>query len=203
MPTQPRRSAWSFLKRPRVEEEVDSELAFHVEMTIQMLVDGGVSAVEARAEAVRRFGDMAVVAAECRRFGHQRDRGRSRAEYLGELRQDVVLTFRQLRRARGFAATAIITLALGIGAPGAVFSALYAVVLQPLPFADASRVVQIFPTKRGEVSEIASGAQLSAFRARRDAFAGVAAAVMGGAFTLTGTDVPELIPGASVSAEYF
>src|SRR6185503_20752305 len=153
----PRRSAWSFLKRPRVEEEVDAELAFHVEMTIQMLVADGMTPADARAEAVRRFGDMAVVGAECRRFGRQRDRGRSRAEYLSEVRQDVVLTLRQLRRARGFAATAIITLALGIGATAAVFSALYAVVLQPLPFADPSRVVQIFSIKRGEMSEIASG----------------------------------------------
>ena len=48
-------------------------------------LDAGGIAADARAEAVRRFGDMAVVSAECRRFGRQRDRNRSRAEYLEEL----------------------------------------------------------------------------------------------------------------------
>ena len=202
--TQGRRgSVWSFFKRPRVEQEVDMEIAFHVDMTIQMLVGGGMSAAEARAEAVRRFGDMAVVAAECRRFGKQRDRSRSRAEYLGELKQDAVFAWRQLGRARGFAATAIITLALGIGATAAVFSALYAVVLQPLPFADANRVVQVFPIRRGTESEIAMGGELSAYRARRDAFAGVAAGVWGAGFTLTGTELPEIVGGAVVTANYF
>ncbi len=198
-----RSSAWSFLKRPRVDEEVDAELAFHVDMTMQMLIGGGLTPVEARAEAVRRFGDMAVVAAECRRYGRQRDQSRARAEYLGELRQDVAFAWRQLGRARGFAATAIVTLALGIGATAAVFSALYAVVLRPLPFTDADRVVQVSPMRRGGVEEIVSGAELSAVRAQRRAFAGVAGARTGGGFTLTGMGVPEVINGSAVTADYF
>jgi hypothetical protein len=136
----PRGSAWSFLRRPRVEEEVDAELAFHVDMVVQTLIDRGMTPGDARAEAVRRFGDLAVVGAECRRLGRQRDRLRSRAEYLAEMRQDFAFALRQLGRARGFAATAAFTLALGIGATAAVFSALYAVVLQPFPFADARTV---------------------------------------------------------------
>ena len=197
-----RRSAWSFLRRPRLEEEVDLELAFHVDMVIQMLIDGGASPNDARAEAVRRFGDMAVVAAECRRYGRQRDRNRSRAEYVGELRQDVAFAVRQLGRARGFAATATLTLALGIGATAAVFSVLYAVVLQPLPFADADRVVQVLPTRRGITGGIASGAEFAAIRDRRDAFAHVAAISSGG-MTLTGMGAPELIDGLVVTADYF
>lgn len=196
------RSPWSFLKRPRVEEEVDTELAFHVDMVIETLIADGMSPNDARAEAVRRFGDMTVVAAECRRYGQQRDRNRSRAEYFAELKQDFVFTLRQLRRARGFAATATITLALGIGATAAVFSVLYAVVLQPLPFADADRVVNVLPTRRGNVEDIVSGAEFSAIRDRRDAFSSVAV-VGGGGFTLTGTGVPELIGGSLVSADFF
>jgi len=72
----PRRLPWSFLKRPRLEEEVDTELAFHVDMVIQMLIADGMAPNDARAEAVRRFGDFAVVAAECRHYGRQRDRNR-------------------------------------------------------------------------------------------------------------------------------
>ena len=117
------------MKRPsllgprRVEQEVDAELAFHVEMTIQMLVAQGMTPEAARAEAVRRFGVIAVVSAECRRFGRDRDRSPSRAEYFAELRQDLGFAVRQLGRARGFAATAAGTLALEIGATVAVFSA--------------------------------------------------------------------------------
>jgi predicted permease len=198
-----RDSSWSFLRHPRVDEEVETELAFHVDMTIQALVAAGLSAADARAEAVRRFGDLAVVSAECRRFGRQRDRIRSRSEYVAELTQDVSFAARQLGRARGFAATAIITLALGIGATAAVFSALYAVVLQPLPFADAGRVVQVTTVRRGAVGDIVSGAELSALRGRRDVFAEVAGVRIGAGFTLTGADAPEVIDGMLVNANYF
>src|SRR5262249_25629189 len=110
---------------------------------------------------------------------------------------------RQLRRSRAFTATAMLTLALGIGATAAVFSALYAVVLQPLPFADADRIVQVIPTRRGNVEDIVSGAEFAEVRDRRDAFLYVAATVMGGEMTLTGKDIPETIPSGRVSADYF
>jgi putative ABC transport system permease protein len=193
----------SFLKRATVEQEVDDEFAFHVEMTIQSLIDGGMRPEDARAEAVRRFGDIAVVAAECRRFGHQRDRHRARAEYTAELRQDLTFALRQLGRARSFAAIAIGTLALGIGATAAVFSALHAVVLNPLPFADADRVVKIMPVRRDGPDDIVSASEVKAMREMTQAFSGVAAARTGGGFTLTGFDTPEVIEGASVSHEYF
>jgi predicted permease len=186
-----------------VAEEVDAELAFHVDMVMQELVARGMSPADARAEAVRRFGDIAVVAAECRRFGQQRERQRSRAEYFGELKQDVMFALRQLRRARSFAATAMLTLALGIGATAAVFSALYAVVLQPFPFANADRIVQILPTRQGNPERVAGGVEFAAIRDRRDAFEYVAATQMGGEFTLTDHDAPQSIGGARVSAEYF
>ena len=201
MSTPPRRS-WSLFEPRRVEDEVDAEFAFHVDMVIQTLVAEGATPEAARAEAVRRFGDMAVVSAECRRFGRQRDRHRSRAEYLEELRQDVAFALRQLGRARGFAATATTTLALGIGATVAVFSALYAVALQPLPFTAPDRVVQLLATRRGETEQIFSTGEFAAIRDRRDAFASVAA-ITGGGFTLTGMGVPELIGGAVVTADYF
>jgi putative ABC transport system permease protein len=186
----------------RVEQEVDAELAFHVDMTMQMLAAQGMTAEAARAEAVRRFGDMAVVSAECRRFGRERDRSRSRAEYLTELRQDLGFAIRQLARARGFAATAAGTLALGIGATVAVFSALYAVALQPLPFTDADRVVQIVAQRGGRTEDIFSSGEFAAIRERTDAFSHVAA-VTGGGFTLTGMGAPELIGGTLVTADYF
>jgi putative ABC transport system permease protein len=196
------RRAWGLFRQPRIEEEVGDELAFHVEMTIQMLVSEGMSKEAARAEAVRRFGDMAVVTAECQRFGRQRDRSRSRAEYFEEVRQDFAFAMRQMGRARGFTATAAATLALGIGATVAVFSALYAVAIRPMPFADAERVVQLVATRRGETEDIFSSGEFAAIREQRNAFAYVAA-VSGGGLTLTGMGVPELLEGAQVTADYF
>lgn len=197
------RRVWSLRRRPGLTEEVDAEFAFHVDMVMQELVAQGMTPTDARAEAVRRFGDMAVVAAECRRFGHQRDQLRSRAEYFGELKQDVTFALRHLRRARGFAATAMLTLALGIGATAAVFSALYAVVLRPFPFAHADRIVLVLPTRQGREEKVASAAEFAAMRERRDAFEYVAAAVFGGELTLIDRDVPESVGSALVSAEYF
>ena len=66
-----------------------------------------------------------------------------RQQYLGELMQDLVFTIRQLRKNPGFTAVAVLTLALGIGGTTAIFSAVYAVVLQPLPLRDPSRLMLV------------------------------------------------------------
>jgi predicted permease len=188
--------------RTSVEDEVDAELEFHLEMTIHELTERGMTRDHARAEARRRFGDLETVNAQCRRFGHQRNRNRARTEYLGELRQDVVFALRQLASAPSFTSVAICTLALGIGATTAVFSALDAVVLRPLPFAAPDRVVRIQPTKRGAPIGAASGAEFAAMRDLHAVFARVGAVVPGAGFTLTGAETPEVIGGAYATADY-
>src|SRR5947208_4155621 len=71
-----------------------------------------------------------------------------RPHYFGEIRQDLGFTVRQLVKNPGFTAIAVLTLALGIGATTAIFSAVYAVVLQPFPLRDPSRLMLV-----GEVWE--------------------------------------------------
>ena len=139
-------------RRDSVDREVVDELAFHLEMTIRDLMEQGMSEQQARTEAERRFGDAASVNAECRRYGAERERNTRRAEYRDELRQDVGFAVRQLIKARGFTAVAVLTLALGIGATAAVFSVLDAVVLRPLPFPNPDRLAVLFSTEKGEQS---------------------------------------------------
>ena len=124
-----------------VPDEVDSELAFHVEMRTRELVARGWDAAEARTAAVARFGDFAAVNAECRDIANHRDRDMRRTEYFGELVADVRFALRQLGRARGFTLVAVCTLALGVGATTAIFSAVEAVSLRPFPYAHADRLV--------------------------------------------------------------
>src|SRR5215218_2089765 len=88
--------------RAPVTEEVDAELRFHLEMTTRELVEGGMTPEAARAEALRRFGDVDAVSRECKQVGRAEQRERRRAAWLSELVQDLVYALRQLRRAPGF-----------------------------------------------------------------------------------------------------
>jgi predicted permease len=187
--------------RAPVGEEVDAELAFHLEMTTRALMERGMNKSQARAEAERRFGDLSSVNAECRRFGTERDRKVRRAEYLGEIRHDVAFALRQLARARGFAAVAIGTLALGVGATAAVFSALDTVVLRPLPFDHPERIVEVRTTRRGTPDSPTAPEYVALNRS--GVFAHVSAAVLGGGMTMTAGDLPEIISAARVTSDYF
>ena len=180
---------------------MESELAFHLEMTTRELMEQGMSPTNARTEAERRFGDSTAINAECRRYGTERDRRAVRAEYRDELRQDATFAIRQLLRARGFTIVAILTLALGIGATAAVFSALDAVALRPLPYANAERIVAVHPTRKGETTD-PSPPEYLAYRTV-PAFDRVAAGVLQAGITLRLRVVPEMITGARVSADYF
>ena len=127
------------LDASRVADEVDDELAFHLEMRTRELIDRGMAPEEARREAERRLGDVERMRSALHALGTERNQHMQRTQYLGELRQDLAFTARQLVKNPGFTAVAVLTLALGIGATTAIFSAVYAVVLRPLPLHDPNR----------------------------------------------------------------
>ena len=194
------------LFRPSADDEVDADVAFHLEMTTRDLVRQGMTEQQARAEAQRRFGDVDALSAECRTYARERDSSERRAELRSELRQDLTFGVRQLLRTRGFSTVAVLTLALGFGATAAVFSALYAVVLRPLPFDHPERVVILTTTRKGEPA----GASAPDFLAIRDharrpgsALDAVAGAVLQSGFTVRFGEMPELIGGGRVTPEYF
>ena len=187
--------------RAPVDEEVNAELAFHLEMATRELMERGMSRSQAKTEAERRFGNLQSVNAECRRFGTERDQKARRAEYVDELSGDITFALRQLRRARGFTAVAVITLALGVGATAAVFSALDAVVLRPLPFDHPERIVEIRTTRRGEPDSPSTPEYIAL--SQSGIFEHVSAAILEGGMTMTMGDLPEIITAARVTADYF
>jgi putative ABC transport system permease protein len=145
-----RRAFRLHLKGGTVEQDVDDEIAFHVEMRTRDLIDEGVPPHLAREEALRLFGDADRIRRTCREIGRRRERGRRWTEVFSEMGQDAAFALRQLRKVPAFALIAAFTLALGIGATTAIFSLLNAVVLQPLPFPEPERIVHLWSVDRGQ-----------------------------------------------------
>jgi predicted permease len=189
------------LWRTPIAEEVEKELAFHLEMTTRNLMERGMTEKQARAEAERRFGNVASVDTECRRYAEERDRHLQRAEYRYELLQDVAFAWRQLLKTPTFAAITIITLTLGIGATAAVFSILNAVALRPLPFDHPDRVTLVYPTEKGTPRS----PSVPEFLALRDvrAFEQVAATILQAGTLRVANGAPEAVGAGRVSANYF
>jgi putative ABC transport system permease protein len=185
----------------RVDEEVDSELTFHVEMRTRELVARGMSPEAAREAAIQRFGNIARVSATCRAIGKQRDNDMRRTEYLSELSQDVTFACRQLLRNPGFSLVAVLTLALGIGATAAIFSAVHSVVFQPLPFPNADRLLAVYEEFRGNRGNVSAGNFVDGVEPV-PAFESVTA-MQFSSFNLSGSGDAERVIGARVTAGFF
>ncbi len=120
------------------------------------------------------------------------------------LLQNLRYAFRTLRNSPGFAAVAILALALGIGANTAIFSVVNAVLLQPLSYPNPDRLVELELTSPQGNGDVTSIPKFNVWREQTDVFDSVAAYDFSGpGINLTGGDRPELIKGIHVSADYF
>jgi predicted permease len=185
--------------RDSVAEQVDAELDFHLEMVTRELVAQGRSPADARAEALRRFGDLAAVSASCRKIGLDQERAEQRTEYLAELRQDAAHALRQLRRAPAFTAVALLTLVLAIGINTAIFSAVSAVLLRPLPYPAANRLAVVWGSMGDGRRALLAYPDLLEMRARTRTFDDLGLARTQ-SVNLTGTGQPDRLVGCFVTA---
>ena len=121
---------------------------------------------------------------------------------MDTLRQDLAYALRRLRQAPGFTAVAVATLALGIGANGAIFSVVNAVLLRPLPFEEPERLVRVAQTWKGESTSVYSPQNFLDVEAAARSFESLAVFDSSG-ITLTGRGQPSRLEGTEVSATFF
>ncbi|MEN3339375.1 MAG: hypothetical protein V7647_3051 [Acidobacteriota bacterium] len=121
---------------------------------------------------------------------------------LNETLRDVSFAVRSLRKAPAFAVIAILTLALGVGANTAIFSVINSVLLRPLPYRDADRLVFIWNTSGGPARVPLSPARFLDFRDRLGAVS-IAAGICQFGVVLTGGGPAEQIDASSVSSSFF
>ena len=171
------RRLFSFPRRSKkqINRDVDDELQFHIDMVAAELQAGGASESEARSGARRQFGNVDAARYNLRVEEQGIERDRRRADFKNEVRQDVIFASRQLRRSPGFAIVAVLTLGLGIGATTAIFSVVDGVLLRPLPYPDADRLVRVsqYDARRSERDD-ASPANFADWHERSRSFSKLA-----------------------------
>jgi predicted permease len=159
-----------------VKADVTDELEFHIEMIAVRLIAEGVSPEQARARARREFGDIERARRLCETIGARQERRHEWAEWVESVRKDARFALRGLRRAPGFSAAIILTLALGIGASTAIFSIVRGVLLRPLPFANPDRLVRIWEVSpKGDDHNVASLGNYTSWREQAKSFTAMGA----------------------------
>lgn len=182
------------LRRNAAEGELEQELRFHRERELEKYRNAGLGEAEALRRLRMSFGSLEQVKEECQDAWGTR--------LVETLLQDLRFGSRVLRKSPGFTIIALLTLALGIGANTAIFSILYGILLRPLPYKDASRLIMLRETTPRVVGTVSvSYLDFLDWRAQNTAFSEMAAVNSVG-FNLSGIDQPENVSGQAVSANF-
>jgi predicted permease len=193
-----------------VRRDVDDELQFHLEEKTRALIAEGQSAENARAEALRQFGEVSDVRALCETWGRADVRRDERRLYVTGWGQDLRYALRMLRRTPLVSCVAILSIALGVGANTAIFTLLDQVMLRTLPVPSPERIVRLANEGFYYGSTNGTGRELSfpmfaALRDHQQVFDGMFAYFPFGAAVRTegGLQSAEMTPAALVSGDYF
>ncbi|WP_448993755.1 ADOP family duplicated permease [Luteitalea sp.] len=160
--------------REDIGTDIADEVAFHLEMRVEELQREGLSADDARARASLEFGDRAEHAVACAAIDLRAERHGDVRRMLDDAGRDVRLGLRLLARSPGFTATAVLTLALGIGANTAIYSLLDAVLFRPLPWPEPDRVALLWETRPDGGTNSTSGGAFLDWRASQRQFSALA-----------------------------
>ncbi|HEY2460745.1 MAG TPA: ABC transporter permease [Candidatus Acidoferrum sp.] len=185
-------------RKSRQDSELSAELQAHLDALTEENIRRGMTAQAARHAARREFGGL-----EQAREAYREQRGFT---LFDSLSQDFRFAFRMLAKSPGFTAAAILTLALGIGANTAIFSAVNGVLLRPMPYAHPEKLVQIsalqiFPGGV-EVFTSFSASSWKQIREKTPAIEQLGVYDQQGG-TITGDNIPENISYAAVSGSFF
>jgi predicted permease len=181
------------LWRSRADQDMNAELESHLQLHIDDQIRAGVPPDEARRRAVLALGGLEPA--------KERYRDRRGLPLVDGLRQDIVYGVRALRKNPSFTATAVLTLALGVGATSAIFSVINAVLLQPLPFPEPGRLVMVYGNREnGDTHDVLSYPTFVDWRNQSRSF--TAAAFVNRRVTLNAEGQNELVPVKLVSSAF-
>jgi predicted permease len=190
----------ALFRKQKLDADFDEELRAHIDLAVEENLRRGMSSDAARTEALREFGGVAQT--------RERYRVQRGLPWLEKAARDIRYAVRQLRKSPGFAFTAILTLALGIGAATSVFSVVNAVLLKPFAFRDPDRLVVL----REVVEDPAKDERSSipdnyrhVLRLKSDARTIEDAAIFGqrGMSVAAGADHPRIVGGVAASPNIF
>jgi hypothetical protein len=173
---------------------LDDELRYHLDRLIEENLAAGMPAEEARFAALRAMGGLEQRREDCRDA-----RGWL---WLDDLAWDLRLAFRTLRKAPLFTTVAMVSLALGIGANTAIFSAVNSLLLRPLPYPEPDRLVWIDEEGRSSGISSVTGVSVADWSQHSRTLDTIAAYNTEG-MTLTGVGEPEQLGAFQVSAGFF
>lgn len=183
--------------RQHKDEELDAEIRSHLDEAMHDRIERGESPDEARVNALREFGNVGLVKEVTREMWGWAT--------LKQVAQDLRFGLRMLWKNPGFLLVAILTLALGIGTNTAIFSVVNGVLLRPLPYPGAERLVffEGINPDQGITQSALSMPDYLDWQSQTDAFESIAAYFESG-MALTGDGAePERIPRAEVTPSFF